>query len=194
MTSIGARAGFISKLMADEMPENIEDVFSEGNTRLLPDSYEGFLVECSCPDYFVPCKHIAGACYRLASLLDRDAFLLFEMRGLTRDKLHKELAKTPLGKILSESLVGKTDQPLPADTHYTRPKSVDLPETVDAKDFWSGTKPMPTSIEPAAPAAIPAVVIKKAGDYPPFWDKQTSFIEVMEEFYERVRKNSKQWM
>ena len=39
-------------------------------------------------------------------------------------------------------------------------------------------------------ATIPAIVIKKAGDYPAFWDKDTSFIEVMEEMYQRVRNKN----
>jgi uncharacterized Zn finger protein len=30
-------------------------------------------------------------------------------------------------------------------------------------------------------------LIKKQGDYPAFWDKDSSFIETMEEFYQRVK-------
>ncbi len=33
--------------------------------------------------------------------LDQDPFLLFELRGLSRDDLQKELAKSPLGHALS---------------------------------------------------------------------------------------------
>lgn len=38
-----------------------------------------------------------------------------------------------------------------------------------------------------SPTTIPAILIKKAGDFPPFWKSDTSFIEVMEDFYTRVR-------
>ena len=31
------------------------------------------------------------------------------------------------------------------------------------------------------------------GDYPTFWNKQSSFIDVMEEFYLRLRKNSQKF-
>ena len=54
--------------------------------------------DCSCPDYADPCKHFAGVYYRLAGRLDGDPFLLFELRGLSRERLHRALSATPLGK------------------------------------------------------------------------------------------------
>ena len=39
---------------------------------------------------------------------------------------------------------------------------------------------------------LAALLIKKQGDYPPFWHKDLSFIGVMEELYERVRTKNKQ--
>ena len=192
--SLGAKAGFVAKLMANEMPENIEEAFAELNVHLLPCNQQDFKVSCSCPDYAVPCKHIAGVCYRLAALLDSDPFLLFELRGLPRKTLYKELAKSPLGKTLAEALSSQAELPPPAESYYTRPRLLAAPESVDPKSFWHGDKALPSAIEPAVPAAIPAVLIKKGGDYPPFWDKHSSFIAVMEEFYQRIRKGAKQWM
>jgi uncharacterized Zn finger protein len=37
-------------------------------------------------------------------------------------------------------------------------------------------------------ATIPAMLIKRGGDFPAFRHKQNSFIEVMEDFYVRMRK------
>ena len=34
------------------------------------------------------------------------------------------------------------------------------------------------------------MLIKKGGDFPAFWQKQNSFIEVMEDFYVRMRKTT----
>ena len=97
------RASFIAKLLVDEIPENIEEVFAEFKPHLLPNDYNDFKVSCNCPDYAVPCKHIAGVCYRLASVLDNNPLLLFEMRGLPLEKLQQELIKSPLGKILADA-------------------------------------------------------------------------------------------
>jgi uncharacterized Zn finger protein len=60
------------------------------------------------------------------------------------------------------------------------------------KEFWTGTKRLPTPLATASQASVPALLIKKQGDYPPFWHKDISFIGVMEELYERVRTKNRQ--
>jgi uncharacterized Zn finger protein len=185
---LSSRAAWIAKLMTNEMPETIEDAFVRSKVHLLPENSRDFDVRCSCPDYEVPCKHVAGLCYRLASQLDRDPFLLFELRGLAREKLQAALAESALGQILATTLGDQSDLPSATDSYYTRPIALKVPDTIDPKAFWTGEKPLPKEIEAANPNRIAAMLIKKGGDYPAFWDKQSSFISVMEEFYERVRK------
>jgi uncharacterized Zn finger protein len=188
------RASFIAKLLLNEIPENIETVFAETGGHLLPNNYKDFKVACDCPDYAVPCKHIAGVCYRLAEAFDQDPFLLFEMRGLAPEKLLQELAKSPLGKVLSEAKSSTEEGLVSGDSYYTRPISIDLSQPLDIKHFWQGQQPLPNSIEPVQAALIPAMLIKKGGDFPAFWQKQSSFIEVMEDFYFRMRKGiMKRW-
>lgn len=186
------RASFIAKLLLNEIPENIETAFAEAGVHLLPNNYKDFKVECSCPDYAVPCKHIAGICYRLAGLFDQDPFLLFEMRGLAPEKLLKELALSPLGKVLSDAKSAETEELQAVESFYTRPilLMTDAGEKISAKGFWHGQQALPKSIESCQPATIPAVLIKKGGDFPAFWQKQNSFLAVMEDFYLRMRKNT----
>lgn len=187
---LSQRASFISRLLLNEIPENIETVFNEEKLHLLPNSYKDFIVECSCPDYAVPCKHIAGICYRLAGLFDQDPFLLFEMRGLSPQKLQEELQKSPLGKVLANAKTAQEQTLIEVDSFYPRPQPVSFPEQISVKQFWQGEKALPKQIEPPQEAIIPALVIKKGGDYPPFWQKSGSFIGVMEDFYLRMRKAS----
>lgn len=179
---MATKASIVSKLLLNEMPDTIGHCFSRG---LLPNSSADFNTTCSCPDYANPCKHIAGVYYLIASQLDEDPFLLFELRGLSRSQLQQELAKSTLGKILSSALGADTETEIvTANAYYTRPEPVALPQSIDLKDFWgSGQINMPE----ASPATIPAILIKKAGDYPAFWKRDNSFIEVMEDFYKRVR-------
>ena len=182
------RASFIARLLLNEVPENIETVFAEVGVHLLPNDYRDFKVACDCPDYEVPCKHIAGVCYRLAGQLDQDPFLLFEMRGLAPEKLLQQLALSPLGKVLSDAKTSATQELVPVDSFYTRPVHTEPPQEISLKGFWHGQQPLPKSIEPSQTTTIPALLIKKGGDFPAFWQKQNSFIEVMEDFYVRMRK------
>jgi uncharacterized Zn finger protein len=187
---LSQRASFIARLLLNEIPENIENVFADLGVHLLPNDYRDFKVACDCPDYEVPCKHIAGVCYRLAGQLDQDPFLLFEMRGLAPEKLLQELASSPLGKVLSDAKSGATVELAPVASFYTRPVMIEPPQEISLKGFWQGQHPLPKSIEPVQAATIPAMLIKKGGDFPAFWQKQSSFIEVMEDFYVRMRKTT----
>ena len=153
-----------------------------------PNNYKDFKVACDCPDYAVPCEHIAGVCYKLASHLDQNPFLLFEMRGLAPDKLREELIKSPLGKILAEATEEKVEEVDYVDSLYTRPEWQAMPDKIIVNDFWQGETPLPTELPELQVTNIPAVAIKKGGDFPPFWQKSGSFLKVMEDFYIRMRK------
>lgn len=188
---IGSKASFVSKLLMNEVPDKIEEAFAELNLNLLPHSRKDFKTSCSCPDYSNPCKHIAGVYYLVASELDVNPFLLFELRGLSREKLASELAKSPLGQVLS-SAISQKELPLEsAASYYTQLEKVSVSESISLKEFWLGNKRLPQTIEAASPTHIPAILIKKAGDFPAFWKKESSFIEVMEELYQRVRTKNK---
>jgi uncharacterized Zn finger protein len=186
---IASKAGFISKLLLNEMPDNIEDAFATLGIHLLPHSHSDLKTSCSCPDWSNPCKHIAGVYYLVAAELDRDPFALFELRGLSREALHAELAKSPLGQALAAELNAQRSQPVPTDSYYAKLATVTPPAST-LKEFWQGKK-RPPIVEPLTQTPIPAILIKKQGDFPAFWTKEQSFIGVMEDLYQRVKTKNK---
>lgn len=188
---ISSKASFISKLLMNEVPDNIEDAFTDLGLHLLPHSKKDFKTNCSCPDWENPCKHIAGVYYLVASQLDSDPFLLFELRGLSKEALQAELVKSTLGKILSEELTAKEHPLESSSSFYTPLEKIAVTKNITPRDFWMGSKRLPQNVEVTSPASLPAIAIKKQGDFPPFWKKDNSFIAVMEEFYARVRTKNK---
>jgi uncharacterized Zn finger protein len=190
IADVTANAGFVARLLLNEMPDAIEDAFTWRKLHLLPADQGDFTTSCSCPDWGDPCKHVAGLCYLLASELDQDPFLLFELRGLPRDQLRAELARSPLGQILASELT-PAEAPLePVDAFFTRPTKRPASAPVSLKEFWTGPKRLPRPPEPSTGPAVPALLIKKQGDYPPFWKKDGSFVDAMEALYQRVREKS----
>ena len=188
---IAARADLITRLLQQEMPDRIEEAFEDEDLHLLPHNRNDFATSCSCPDYSNPCKHIAGVYYLLAADLDRDPFVLFQLRGLSQEALHAELVKAPLGKVLASALTVEQPPVVPAESYYTRPARASAAAKASHREFWAGARRLP----PAAPiqaARVPALLVKRQGDYPPFWHKDASFIGVMEQLYERVRTKSGQ--
>lgn len=194
ITKIASSASMVSKLLMNEVPDNIEAGFSKLNLHLLPHSESDFTTSCSCPDWSNPCKHIAGVYYLVAAELDQDPFLLFELRGISREELKLQLAKTPLGEVLSSAMDAQEVAIEPVDSYYTPPETIPVDESLSYKEFWQGKKRLPSKVESVTPGAIAGILVKKAGDFPPFWHKDASFVEVMEDFYGRVRSKSSKFM
>jgi uncharacterized Zn finger protein len=188
---IASKASYISKLLLNEMPDTIEDAFLTLGLNLLPRKRSEFKTSCSCPDYGDPCKHVAGVCYLLAAEFDRDPFLVFELRGLSKAALQAELAKSPLGIALSAELSTQATNPAPVESYYTQPQAIDLPPDTSLKEFWQSPKRFAALSESSTQVAVPAILVKKQGDAPAFWHKDASFIATMEELYERVKTKNR---
>ena len=194
LSLIGSRAGYISRLLFNEMPDEIERPLSELGVNLLPSNQADVASGCSCPDYENPCKHVAALYLLLAGRLDQDPFLLFELRGLSRAELIQRLRATPLGTALASALDEAPPPPQSAASFFTRPVEQALPDKVSPRTFWRGQRKLPAGVEPPPPAAVSGILIRKGGDFPPFWDKDESFVEVMDAVYEQVRKKGKDWL
>jgi uncharacterized Zn finger protein len=83
-TAMAGQAIFAAKLLAGEMPPDIEEAFRTADVPLFPQRMRDIEGNCSCPDYMMPCKHIAAVCYLMGELFDSDPFLLFMLRGRTK--------------------------------------------------------------------------------------------------------------
>jgi uncharacterized Zn finger protein len=91
--AMAAKAVFAAKLLAGEMPLDIEEVFADCRLSLFPTSAAQLASSCTCPDGVNPCKHVAAVFYILAEAFDRDPFLVFTWRGRTREELLERLAE-----------------------------------------------------------------------------------------------------
>ncbi|MEH1790207.1 MAG: SWIM zinc finger family protein [Nostoc sp.] len=191
--NLSSKASIISRLLLNEVPENIEDTFSNLGLHLLPHSSKDFKTKCDCPDYANPCKHIAGVYYLVASQLDNNPWLLFELRGLSKAELQAKLADSPLGKALLSELNTKEIPLELSNSLYTKLEKQSLSKIPNAREFWLGTKRLPQTIEVATPGSVCAILIKKQGDFPDFWHNDASFIETMEELYQRVKTKNHQF-
>jgi uncharacterized Zn finger protein len=109
------------------MPHEIEDVFAECGTPLFPRSVTDLDMHCSCPDWGVPCKHLAAVCYVLAEEFDRDPFAMLAWRGKARDDLLTALRGIQVSSSSSSSAS--------ASGAAARPEAAAAPLGPDG--FWS---------------------------------------------------------
>ncbi|MGB7487250.1 MAG: SWIM zinc finger family protein [Phormidesmis sp.] len=187
VAEMASKASVISRLLLNEIPDDIEKTFQSLKLNLLPGSQKDFKTSCSCPDWSNPCKHIAGVYYLVAAELDQDPFLLFELRGLSRENLIKELSKSPLGQALSAELQSVQSKPQPAAAYYALPETLPAKGETNLREFWQGKKQLPQTMEALPEKSVSAIQVKKQGDFPAFWHRDNSFIEAMEMLYEQVK-------
>lgn len=89
--AIAAQALPLAKLLAGEMPHDIEELLASCKLTLFPRLKRELTASCTCPDWENPCKHIAAAYYILAERFDEDPFLIFAWRGREQDELVEHL-------------------------------------------------------------------------------------------------------
>jgi uncharacterized Zn finger protein len=83
--ALAASAWYSAKLLSGEMPDDIEEVFAAQGLSLFPAAASELSMDCSCPDWEVPCKHIAAVFYLMAESFDDDPFRILAWRGRERE-------------------------------------------------------------------------------------------------------------
>ncbi|NPV54091.1 MAG: hypothetical protein HPY71_11290 [Firmicutes bacterium] len=180
------QAIFAARLLSGEMPENIEEAFKGSRVSLFPVSTRDIQTECSCPDWANPCKHIAAVCYLIGEEFDRDPFLIFRLRGRTREDIIEALRKrrASADRELKSKLKSKSGSesdsipdpgsgkrmPAPEPSVWVRELLMNAesePLKCSPESFWRpGEGKLATfevSISPAAISSIPAGLLRRLG-------------------------------
>lgn len=165
---LSSQALYAARLLAGEMPPDIEAVFEEEGLSLFPHPTRDLRTRCSCPDWSNPCKHIAAVYYLLGEEFDRDPFLLFKLRGMEREEL-VEL----LGHSAAFAEVTPED-PAPTPPHEPLPTS--------PPDFWhAGALPDGLFGEVRVPE-LAAALPRHLGNFP-FWRGELPLQTALETIY-----------
>ncbi len=196
---------FAAKLLANEMPQDIETVFQETNLSLFPSKLHDLKTDCSCPDWSNPCKHVAAVYYLLGEEFDRDPFLIFKLRGLDREKLIGLIGRSP------ETSAEKSEKTRPGHS-AGRKRRVQFPDgdavpgreglvpggdapalsslstdpiSAEFTSFWQGADLSgELSAEVHAPP-VAAPLLKRLGSFP-FWRADRRFLDAFEPIYQRA--------
>ncbi|MGW3787764.1 SWIM zinc finger family protein [Micromonospora chokoriensis] len=88
---LAGQAFFSARLLAGDLPDELEELFVAAGAPLFPAGVDELTQRCNCPDFAVPCKHLAATFYLLAEEFDADPFELLHWRGRSRAELLDEL-------------------------------------------------------------------------------------------------------
>ncbi|MBL7798492.1 MAG: DEAD/DEAH box helicase family protein [Saprospiraceae bacterium] len=72
---------FLSKLLNRELPPELNEACSAENIHIFPRRWDDLKGSCSCPDWAVPCKHMAAVLYLVANEIDKNPFVVFDLHG-----------------------------------------------------------------------------------------------------------------
>jgi uncharacterized Zn finger protein len=151
---LSQRAIYSAKLLAGEMPQSIEDAFTASGLSLFPFSKFDIHSTCDCPDPVNPCKHIGAVYYLLGDAFSQDPFILFELRGQTKQQIIDALRQ-----LRSVQEIGETNelQPEVEPTH----RFPDL-----KTNFWSYAEQLDPSLVVIAPPPTQETVLDLLGPLP----------------------------
>ncbi len=158
-----------AKLLAGEMPSDIEKTFKDVKLSLFPERLKDLKTDCSCPDWSNPCKHIAAVYYLLGEEFDRDPFLIFKLRGMSREDLVELMGKSAPKK------ASKKPEPEPSEPD-------EEPLTSEISRFWNGEPLSDDLFGEVKISPVHAALPKKLGSFP-FWRGEARFLDAMEVIY-----------
>jgi uncharacterized Zn finger protein len=155
---------YAAKLLAGELPSNIEDVFAPLDLRLFPTEPSDLSPVCSCPDWKedLPwCKHAVCLTALLAERLGNEPMQVFGLHGMPGDELIDGLRqKRAIGvqgpgpaPVLVPHIQGVSD--------LTSPPLEDQIET-----FWTLGDELDELDTPIAPPKVNCVLLRRLGPSP----------------------------
>ncbi|MEL7070426.1 MAG: SWIM zinc finger family protein [Cyanobacteria bacterium J06581_3] len=173
INTLGEKALYSAQLLAGEMPDSIEAVFTSNGLSLFPFTLADVKSKCSCPDPKNPCKHIAAVYYQLGDFFREDPFVLFQLRGRTKEQILEALRQHRQQSIGEQPVEGQDTsapsevtampeaaQPLEPTTNTSKGFS----SSVNLNRFWQYDDPIDPSLIVITPAE--QTVLDVIGDMP----------------------------
>lgn len=169
IAAMAKEARFAAELLAGRMPQDIDAVFKSSKCSLFPRKSHDLETDCSCPDWASPCKHVAAVHYVLGEAFDKDPFLLFELRGRSREQVLHALSR-----------LRSSGTEIHGDT-ATEATSL-VVQSGDPQAYEQPATPLPALRFSFDPPAVPAAVLRTAGA-PAAWSREETPVEFFAELY-----------
>lgn len=117
----------LASLMQRRLDSEVLQIAQESGLQVFPTSWKDLEMKCSCPDWAIPCKHLAAVIYKVSEEIDNNPFLVFELHGLDlleelkkRGMLTTEAAKS-LDPVSIEELIKTTHSSSNEEAVWTIP-------------------------------------------------------------------------
>ena len=161
--TMAEQAIYSAQLLAGEMPHNIEQVFTANGLSLFPFTLADIHSRCSCPDPQNPCKHIGAIYYQLGDRFSEDPFVLFQLRGRTKEQILDDLRRRRSTGIAEHPIPETPEQP-PIPSPQSPAPNPQSPLNIE--QFWQYDEPLDSSLVVIAPPPDSRTVLDVLGTIP----------------------------
>lgn len=72
----------VAELLNHKLSPAVLDIAKQRRLKVFPSTWQDLRMDCSCPDWAVPCKHLAAVIYMVGQEIDNNPFLVFSLHGV----------------------------------------------------------------------------------------------------------------
>jgi SNF2 family DNA or RNA helicase/uncharacterized Zn finger protein len=164
----------ISKLLNRSLEPEVLTMAEQNGLKVFPKQWTDFKMQCSCPDWAVPCKHLAAVIYKVSTEIDNNPFLVFSLHQLD---LIAELNKRGI-------FVNKEKSKIPEITELYFDTVVSKKTIEPFNNEMAFQKPSYTLLKP-----IHEPLISLLSDFPVFYQNSGNF---KEKYYGVIHRSVRQ--
>lgn len=196
--TMAQEAIYSAQLLAGEMPHNIEKVFTSNGLSLFPFTLSDIHSRCSCPDPQNPCKHIGAVYYQLGDRFSEDPFVLFQLRGRTKEQILHDLRRLRSTKVQEQKSTKAQErgsskahqQERSAETPKSESQIQETKTPLKIEQFWQYYEPLDSSLVVITPPPDSRTVLDVLGTIPLASADAKAVMEYLDEAYKTVSQQA----
>ena len=180
LSAIADQAIYAAKILAGEMPEAIDELFTSLGLSLFPAEGEA-VVACSAPDERPWCKHACCVGLLIAEALGKDPYLILTLRGMPATELLERLRDLRAVKAPASGPGGSTT---PVGKLGVSP-STSPPLEASLDEFWDAGPALADLEIPIRPPEVSHPLLRRLGPSP-FADGKFPLVGLLATCYDAI--------
>ncbi len=177
--SMAAEAVYPARLLAGEVPREIEELATSLGLTMLPSSPDDVSIACTCTEAPV-CKHAAAILYHVAERIQLDPRLVFTLRGMQAEHVVMRLQEAR--SIRTQGVSSAHSLPASARRGQPRPLEECLGE------FWRPGPSLEHAVTEDAASFAPHAILRRLGPSP--MGGKFPLVGLLASIYDTVREEA----
>ena len=180
--ALAEKALFLAKLLANELPIEVEEVFQNAGAPLLPENSQDILLTCDGEPLLSADKYVAALYFLASERFESDPFSILTFRGRNKESVLGELKK------LRSDAREISSSPHPLSYHdVSYQPAPPLGETLER--FWSAGDAMRELSYRIRADELPASLLRRL-DALPFGELETDVSFALEDAYAQIARRA----